>query len=271
MRKLIAVFLLLVIPFSLCQEVRTWNARAEIGENGFTELEILLVLDSTKGNLVELEGLECSSLSLYDETGPLDYSLSGSSISFMARGASESYSFSLVCVSGEMTSKEESWLFSLKMPFEGSNGSLVVVLPPNAFLTKSVPEGAVFAEDSRLSLRFIDADEVSVLYSFSGPAERKGDYTGMPVAVAVAVAVGLAFIYLKGMKKRREGFLKYLGDNERKVAGIVQDKGRITQKMLRIESGLPKSTLSRTVRSLENKGIVKTVSAGSTKFVELKK
>ncbi|WP_456369301.1 helix-turn-helix transcriptional regulator [Geoglobus sp.] len=65
--------------------------------------------------------------------------------------------------------------------------------------------------------------------------------------------------------------LRSLKDNERRVVECLHEFGEMTQVELSARTGIPKSTLSRILRSLEERGIVERYSNGMSKTVRLRK
>ena len=65
--------------------------------------------------------------------------------------------------------------------------------------------------------------------------------------------------------------LRSLKDNERRVVECLHEFGEMTQTELSARTGIPKSTLSRILQSLEERGIVERYSSGMSKTVRLRK
>ncbi len=63
--------------------------------------------------------------------------------------------------------------------------------------------------------------------------------------------------------------LKSLKENERKIVEILLKHGEMTQAELAARTGIPKSTLSRTLQDLEKRGIIIRYENGMSKIVKL--
>jgi predicted transcriptional regulator len=64
--------------------------------------------------------------------------------------------------------------------------------------------------------------------------------------------------------------LKSLKDGERRIVECLHEYGEMTQTELAAKTSIPKSTLSRTLRSLEDREIIERYSNGMSKMVRLK-
>jgi len=64
--------------------------------------------------------------------------------------------------------------------------------------------------------------------------------------------------------------LKSLKNNERKIVECLHEYGEMTQAELAEKTGIPKSTLSRILQSLEDREIIERYSNGMSKIVRLK-
>ncbi|MBI4044104.1 MAG: winged helix-turn-helix transcriptional regulator [Candidatus Diapherotrites archaeon] len=73
----------------------------------------------------------------------------------------------------------------------------------------------------------------------------------------------------KSVSTKQEGILKFLSDNERRIMDELMNTSPLPQRSLQVKLGLPKSTLSRTIKKLEVKGLVKTIDIGNSKRLEL--
>jgi len=267
MRKIIVcLFLVVLTCFVFAQKINVLQGEIIVDDAGFAEIELLFIADSSSGGTILLPELGCQELLLYDETGLLEYE----GPAFVPREITGNYSFSLSCTSNTLTKKDKDWLFSVALP-EAKESSLNVALPENAVLLKSEPDGIVYAENSVVSINFSDSSKISIYYSQTKEETGEEDYLLLLFAACLFLAfVGGTYFFMKKRKPGRDP-TRYLSDAERKIFLVVEKEKRITQRKLQIATGLPKSTLSRTLKKLENTGFVKTTSAGSTKFIELEK
>ena len=88
--------------------------------------------------------------------------------------------------------------------------------------------------------------------------------------LSIPIIILITFLFLKN-KKSNKKFLRALNKRERQVyLTIRKEKGNVKQSNLRKITGLPKSTLSRTINSLEKKGLIKKQGHGMTNRVIIK-
>jgi uncharacterized membrane protein len=88
--------------------------------------------------------------------------------------------------------------------------------------------------------------------------------------IIIPIILLLTYLILKN-KKTNNKFLSALNKRERQVfLTIKKENGNVKQSNLRKITGLPKSTLSRTLNSLEKKGLIKKQGHGMTNRVIIK-
>ncbi|GEM_PF-2696351 len=75
----------------------------------------------------------------------------------------------------------------------------------------------------------------------------------------------------KTANNKQKELMKLLNENEVKVVNELLKEDLITQRTLLVRTGLVKSTLSRTIKKLELKGLVKVNDIGNTNRIELSK
>jgi uncharacterized membrane protein len=112
--------------------------------------------------------------------------------------------------------------------------------------------------------------EIIIQYSFSShPSE--GSYFWIILIPAIALVI---FLWLKKKKKNktRKGPIPaiHLPERQKDIYLIIKKKGEITQKELQEATGLPKSSLSRNINSLIQKGIITKIENGMTNIIKLK-
>ena len=181
-----------------------------------------------------------------------------------------------------------------------------LVLPQNVVVLDMEPKGILFSGDSGLEIEWVypratDKVQANVTYSLSGNGNPKGfDFALVGWVVLVLLAVGGVGYYfaVKKRKKvvplakdekpaksapepglavpqtgqttnRQDGMLRLLSENERKIMDELMATNSMPQRTLQVKLGLPKSTLSRTIKKLEVKGLVKSLEIGNSKRVEL--
>jgi uncharacterized membrane protein len=81
----------------------------------------------------------------------------------------------------------------------------------------------------------------------------------------------MARIGIKKVKKVREDITKFLLDNEKKVFDEVQKEKEIWQKTLQLKTQLSKVKLSRVLKNLEKRGLIKKINFGKTNKILMRK
>lgn len=182
-------------------------------------------------------------------------------------------------------------------------------LPKNVIVLNFDPKGILFSGDEGLEIEWSFPGEVkdvqaSVTYSLNGTNGGKNSFDFMLAAwiIGAILVIGAGGYYLKsgnkakkelpsvapvekdsaasngfekqgeakkGISTTQEGMLKFLTDNERRIMEELMNTSPLPQRTLQVKLGLPKSTLSRTIKKLELKGLVKTIDIGNSKRIEL--
>ena len=186
------------------------------------------------------------------------------------QNSSESYSLSFRTQT--LTQKEGVvWSVVYSSPFDAE---LTVRFPAGARVTG---EGEITTNDGLIYLRkWVDAgEEVDIGYTLYAEKEE------FPWALAVgAVALVAVFAYLFHAGKPARGRAEYsikvdekklelLPDTERKIVEFLLGHDGVTQKDVEAGVSLPKSTVSRVLKSLEVKGFVERKKVGLSKKIFL--
>ena len=172
------------------------------------------------------------------------------------------------------TSKTGSeWYFSFMPPNYYDSISLKVYLPKNAVL-KSIDSNLDYSIGYENSL-FLFFEGLSktprIIVNYSFEPVEEFDYYLILVPLSLLVIAVLLILFLKKKSKLEKKFLSALNKRERQVMLTLKDLGgNVKQSKLRRVTGLPKSTLSRTVKSLERKGLVSKQGHGMTNRVIIK-
>lgn len=201
--------------------------------------------------------------------------------------------------------------FELKPLNEFSELQFELLLPRNVTLSSHEPQALVYAGGEALELEwhFENAEEpvaFSAEYFFSEPnhAGNENDFVfyfflGAVLILVFSVSGYHYFLRQKKVEKpiektsvmqmpvqektdkvenKKEGLsegqkdlLKLLGENEEKVIKGLLQGDKIAQRNLMAKTGLPKSTLSRTIKKLELKGLLIVHDIGNTNKIELSK
>ncbi|MCX8158366.1 MAG: MarR family transcriptional regulator [Candidatus Diapherotrites archaeon] len=281
------LFFLYFINFYFSQDIEYCDGEINITKEGFSEIKLLILLDSTKQDFFYIENFGCNNILTYDSKGDLNYFTHNKEIIIKLREKKPDYSLSFFCNSLELTKKYKEWYFDFNIPF---NCDVKVNLPEDSYIIKA--EAIIFSKDNRISLLFKDTNSIKFSYSFEKLNKTDKINFSNIVILLIFLLLFLFFIVfviyfkpfisreskessknnsLESKQKELDNYKKYLSDREFLIVKMLFERGPLTQRKIQIEVGLPKSTLSRTLKKLENKGIVKSYSLGNTKKIELLK
>lgn len=181
-----------------------------------------------------------------------------------------------------------------------------VVLPRNVSVIDMEPKGILFSADTGLEIEWSFAGNApivksSVVYSLHGNGNNSNsfDYGLIGWVILALLGIGAVGYYFSIHKRKKsplpkteekkglipgggailkepgqpstkqEGMLKLLSDNERRIMDELMATNSVSQRTVQVKLGLPKSTLSRTIKKLELKGLVKSLEIGNSKRLEL--
>jgi uncharacterized membrane protein len=165
------------------------------------------------------------------------------------------------------------WYFSFNPPNPFEEINLKLYLPANSLL-KSIDSNLdyVIGYDNSLVLTFQGLNEtprISVNYAFKRVQESNYFLLLIPLLCGVLIVVIVWFSVKK--RKVEDKVLRVLSKRERQVMLTLKNLGgNVKQSKLRQVTGLPKSTLSRTINSLQKKGLIEKQGHGMTNRVLLK-
>ena len=127
---------------------------------------------------------------------------------------------------------------------------LSVTLPRGATLDDAVPRAQITTDGSRMTLSWPQAPEVSVAVFYSMPAAVSWVLVG-----AFALPIILAFVGFAVYRSRERTVRELVSADERDVLDLID--GVRTQKEIANELSFSKSKMSKVVRKLEEKGLVR--------------
>ena len=260
----------------------------------------LFFIDSTNRTDFIVPVARPRNLRVYDAVGDLAFMPSDEDVTVVLREQQIGYSFTIEYETSSLTAKSgDEWTFSYVFFPSGNVDSsrLTLILPAGAQLLTQTPTGIVYLDNNIINIdftlqsdEFITGIEVKYVLSSDGQPQEGNILLLVAGGVAVIVVIILTVRYsLKKPKKRKQaketkkdgeekGFsaqqrdiLKTLTANEEKIVHELfkHKKDGLTQKGLARETGIPKSTLSRTLKRLSVKSVVEIKDYGVTKKIRL--
>ncbi len=168
----------------------------------------------------------------------------------------------------------DNWYFDLNEMQEYQNVNIAVYVPQNAVL-KSVETNLAYTigYDSAIVLQFSGKNvtpRIEVRYVIETTPAHDYSFIILLGAVIIILCAAIAVTYFK-TRKEKDKVLSVLNERERQVIITLRElKGKAKQSKLRRVTGLPKSTLSRTIKNLEKKGLIVRDGEGSLAKIMLK-
>ncbi|MBS3056867.1 MAG: hypothetical protein J4473_05540 [Candidatus Aenigmarchaeota archaeon] len=174
--------------------------------------------------------------------------------------------------SGNYTSKKgEVWLINITL---GNFSDYVyrITLPEKASVNYIRSNSRFRIEtDGRLTIIGTGKTELSIIIQYT-IKNQNIDY--FPTAIAITSVLIIITAVLLIRKKKKAINVKYnetiLTERQKMIVNMLE-KGHVTQSYLEKNLSIPKSSLSRNIRSLERKGIIKKYKKGMSNVIELKK
>jgi uncharacterized membrane protein len=89
--------------------------------------------------------------------------------------------------------------------------------------------------------------------------------------VAAVISIGAALIYIKRRKSQTlsDAVLSVLNEREKKIVEYIHTKGRSRQAKISRDCQIPKTSLSKILIKMEERGIVKREKDGNLTYCEL--
>jgi uncharacterized membrane protein len=169
---------------------------------------------------------------------------------------------------------------NFKLPLETENLTVRLILPESSVLETSFPEAELTSDGKHIILNWQvqNANNFPVFVTYN----EKGSDLWWLVSIIIAIAAVLAIFYLikrkpkakkarkKQVKQAKEIEQHLLESESAVIKALKGAKGEMWQKQIQLKTGFSKAKLSRTVRNLEARGLVKRIPLGNTNKVKLR-
>ncbi len=185
----------------------------------------------------------------------------------------------------DYTSKDgKYWLINITSNQIYSNFIFDITLPKGAQINyiKTTPNFRIDEDSGRIKIIGTGENKkVTIIMQYQITDENnKENILKNPNLIGVlGVIIGILITFILNRKKKevitinqKENEIDFsiFPQRQKDIINILKKKGKITQKELEIEMQIPKSSVSRNVRTLEIKSIIKKESVGSTNYISLK-
>jgi len=178
--------------------------------------------------------------------------------------------------SDEFTSKQgRHWLFSVDLNGVFSDFVFSVKLPVGASINylKAPVSVQITSVGGRVVVNGVGRNEpfsLKIQYSIQG---KKSGFFSVPFVFfgfGTAVVAGLFVLFLRKRRVRVAGFDRAsLTERQLAIIKIVEEHGMVSQREVEAKLGIPKSSVSRNVNSLEKRGLLKKEKRGMTNVLFL--
>ena len=152
--------------------------------------------------------------------------------------------------------------------------AVTVIMPKGASISYLVTGSdfpSVSEENGRIHLYWeYLPDEVFIYYELSIEEGNPRLYLAIPVVAAV-IGIGAVLIYIKRRKSQTlsDAVLSVLNEREKKIVEYIHTKGRSRQAKISRDCQIPKTSLSKILIKMEERGIVKREKDGNLTYCEL--
>ncbi len=185
----------------------------------------------------------------------------------------------------DYTSKDgKYWLINITSNQIYSNFIFDITLPKGAQINyiKTTPNFRIDEDSGRIKIIGTGENKkVTIIMQYQITDENnKENILKNPNLIGVlGVIIGILITFILNRKKKevitinqKENEIDFsiFPQRQKDIINILKKRGKITQKELEIEMQIPKSSVSRNVRTLEIKNIIKKESVGSTNYISLK-
>lgn len=185
----------------------------------------------------------------------------------------------------DYTSKDgKYWLINITSNQIYSNFIFDITLPKGAQINyiKTTPNFRIDEDSGRIKIIGTGENKkVTIIMQYQITDENnKENILKNPNLIGVlGVIIGILITFILNRKKKevitinqKENEIDFsiFPQRQKDIINILKKRGKITQKELEIEMQIPKSSVSRNVRTLEIKSIIKKESVGSTNYISLK-
>jgi uncharacterized membrane protein len=173
------------------------------------------------------------------------------------------------------TKQGEVWTLNFEAQEEFETYSLEVIFPSGVEIIKAKASGAsaITTKEGKTALITSGNGQIAVQieYKLNSSAKETPNFTLFGIVLIILIMTGIALFAFKKMKPKKEK-KKYdkevLTDRQKQIAEVIEkNNGKATQAEIQKELGLPKASLSRNLRTMEKKGMIRKDKKGNTMLI----
>lgn len=284
---IITFLIIFLLQFGIVNALEAHKTEIVLEDSGNAVVTNLFFINSENTTSFFLPVFNPLIINVYDEKGSLDYSYSNGSLTIDIREQRDGYSFTVSYVTDELTSKNGSeWVLSYDFYRLRDFDTVIftLTLPENTFLRYFSPDSIVYSEGGMIKIDWdIGEDESSknilVRYSFKQAPDGMIDLSYIYIIIPVIIIALLVLLqkrrkfrikHKKDFSSGQKDLMHTLTENEKAIVSeLFKSKKPITQKKLTMTTGIPKATMSRTLKKLEAKKLIEIKDYGTTKMIVL--
>lgn len=276
-----AIFIALFPSPTWAQNFDTYSIKAAISQNTASE-----EIEITFKDLTELSYLidgDIRGVNVSSNDGKIEYSVHNDLPSYIVISGLEGKSHLKLRFDTPAPIRQEKRgteaLFKIRFPINATRFTMTVILPPNAVPLSTKSTYSIFptpdeqyTDDGRYVVEWKrdhikEGGELTFSIDYTRPQMQRQILPYVLIGMMTLAIIFFAF-YFK--KRKKELFLKGLGQDERAVVELVMD-GRKDQQEIRNVLGFNKVKMTRVVQRLEKKGVLKKEKRGKRNRLSLEK
>jgi len=277
----IAIFIALFPSLAWGQNFDTYSIKAAISENTVNE-----EIEITFKDLAELSYLidgDIGEVNVSSNDGEIEYSVNNDLQSYIVISGLEGKSHLKLRFDTPAPIRQgkrgTEALFKVRFPINVTRFTMTVILPPNAVPLSTKSTYSIFptpdeqyTDDGRYVVEWKkeaikESDELIFSIDYTKPQRQRQI---LPYVLTGILTLAIIFFAFHFKKRKKELFLKGLGQDERAVIELVMD-GRKDQQEIRNVLGFNKVKMTRVVQRLEKKGVLKKERRGKRNRLSLEK
>ena len=173
----------------------------------------------------------------------------------------------------ELTSKQgKYWKINISINETFTNFIYEIQLPKNSVVNYMKLSDFARIEDSPDGLKIIGTgqnQEFEVIIQYYINSKIKSNY--FTYTTILIIIIGIYLFYSKKLRKKEKIKIPELTDRQKLIFNLVKNsKKPLTQKNIEDKLGLPKSSVSRNIKSLERKELITKEQRGMSNIIKLK-
>ena len=175
--------------------------------------------------------------------------------------------------SSELTSKQgKYWKLNIILNETFTNFIYEIQLPKNSVINYMKLSDFARIEDSPNGLKIIGTGQnqkFEVIIQYHINSKIRSNYFTY-ILIILIIVIGIYLFYFKKLKKKKNIKMPELTERQKLIFNLIKkSKESLTQKNIEKKLGLPKSSVSRNISSLQRKGLITKEQKGMSNLIKL--